>query len=162
MKKTLLTILLSSTILFSNQIVEQNNSTIGENVLEYEKVLKRLQEKKDYEEAIRLEKAKILEESNIVVQPMDPVNFNVIGTISVDGKGYAYLLTKENKVLKTNIGMVIDGNIIKSITSYGINIEKKEHTAFLPIITNQIQEIDVIFSNGNNRVGSDNQSDMNH
>ena len=141
--------LLSGLTLFANQENKVNNENINNpNVLEYEKILKRLQEKKDYEDQIKLEKEKIIQESNSN-KPKEPINFNVIGVIKVQDKHYAYLLTKENKILKANIGMNIDGHNIISITNYGINIENDNQKTFLPIVTNQIQEIDVIFHNSN-------------
>lgn len=141
--------LLSGLTLFANQENKVNNDTVNNpNVLEYEKILKRLQEKKDYEDQIKLEKEKIIQESNSN-KPKEPINFNVIGVIKVQDKHYAYLLTKENKILKANTGMNIEGHNITSITNYGINIENNNQTTFLPIVTNQIQEIDVIFHNSN-------------
>ena len=132
----------------SNVLIEKKEVVNKENILEYEKILKRLQEKKDYEDQIKLEKEKIIQESNSN-KPKEPINFNVIGVIKVQDKHYAYLLTKENKILKANIGMNIDGHNIASITNYGINIENDNQKTFLPIVTNQIQEIDVIFHNSN-------------
>lgn len=141
--------LLSGLTLFANQENKANNDNINNpNVLEYEKILKRLQEKKDYEDQIKLEKEKIIQE-NSSSKPKEPINFNVIGVIKVQDKHYAYLLTKENKILKANTGMNIDGHNITSITNYGINIENDNQKTFLPIVTNQIQEIDVIFHNSN-------------
>lgn len=164
LKKITLAILLVNSVVFAEvniksqdnslNIKEQNNNVEkkevvnNENILEYEKILKRLQEKKDYEDQIKLEKEKIIQESNSN-KPKEPINFNVIGVIKVQDKHYAYLLTKENKILKANIGMNIDGHNIASITNYGINIENDNQKTFLPIVTNQIQEIDVIFHNSN-------------
>ena len=104
MKKIILISLISSAFLFGNPIQNtQPNKNVQSdkkveqeaNLLEYEKILKRLQEKKDYEEAIKLEKQKIQEE-NTKVKEMKPLNFNVIGVIKVQNKNYAYLLTKDN------------------------------------------------------------------
>lgn len=132
----------------SNVLIEKKEVVNKENILEYEKILKRLQEKKDYEDKIKLEKEKIIQESNSN-KPKEPINFNVIGVIKVQDKHYAYLLTKENKILKANIGMNIGGHNITSITNYGINIENDTHKTFLPITTTQLKESDVIFHSAN-------------
>ncbi len=164
LKKITLAILLVNSVVFAEvniksqdnslNIKEQNNNVEkkevvnNENILEYEKILKRLQEKKDYEDQIKLEKEKIIQESNSN-KPKEPINFNVIGVIKVQDKHYAYLLTKENKILKASQGMTIDTHTISSITSNGITIKNSSEEKFLPVITNQIQEIDVIFHNSN-------------
>lgn len=144
--------LLSGLTLFANEdnkVNKVNNDNMNNpNVLEYENILKRLQEKKDYEDQIKLEKEKIIQESKSK-KPKESIDFNVIGVIKVQDKHYAYLLTKQNKILKANTGMNIDGYNITSITNYGINIENNEEKTFLPIVTNQIREIDVIFHNSN-------------
>lgn len=132
----------------SNVLIEKKEVVDKENILEYEKILKRLQEKKDYEEAIKLEKQKIQEE-NTKVKEIKPLNFNVIGVIKVQNKNYAYLLTRDNKILKANVGMDIEGNKIVSIDNYGVNIENDTHKTFLPITTTQLKESDVIFHSAN-------------
>lgn len=132
----------------SNVLIEKKEVVNKENILEYEKILKRLQEKKDYEEAIKLEKQKIQEE-NTKVKEIKPLNFNVIGIIKVQDKNYAYLLTTDNKILKVGVGMDIDGNKIISIDNYGVNIENDTHKTFLPITTTQLRESDVIFHTSN-------------
>ena len=132
----------------SNVLIEKKEVVNKENILEYEKILKRLQEKKDYEEAIKLEKQKIQEE-NTKVKEIKPLNFNVIGVIKVQNKNYAYLLTRDNKILKANAGMDFEGNKIVSIDSYGVNIENDSHKIFLPITTTQLKESDVIFHSAN-------------
>ena len=153
MKKIILISLISSVFLFGNPIQNtQPNKNVQSdkkveqeaNLLEYEKILKRLQEKKDYEEAIKLEKQKIQEE-NTKVKEIKPLNFNVIGVIKVQNKNYAYLLTKDNKILKANVGMDFEGNKIVSIDNYGINIENNSHKTYLPITTSQVNESDIIF-----------------
>ncbi len=157
MKKIILISLISSAFLFGNPIqntqpdknVQSDKKVEQEaNLLEYEKILKRLQEKKDYEEAIKLEKQKIQEE-NTKVKEIKPLNFNVIGVIKVQNKNYAYLLTTDNKILKVGVGMDIDGNKIISIDNYGVNIENDTHKTFLPITTTQLKESDVIFHSAN-------------
>lgn len=132
----------------SNVLIEKKEVVNKENILEYEKILKRLQEKKDYEEAIKLEKQKIQEE-NTKVKEIKPLNFNVIGIIKVQDKNYAYLLTTGNKILKVGVGMDIDESKIISIDNYGVNIENNTHKIFLPITTTQIKESDVIFHSAN-------------
>lgn len=132
----------------SNVLIEKKEVVNKENILEYEKILKRLQEKKDYEEAIKLEKQKI-QEKNTKVKEIKPLNFNVIGIIKVQDKNYAYLLTTDNKILKVGVGMDIDGNKIISIDNYGVNIENDTHKTFLPITTTQLRESDVIFHTSN-------------
>ena len=100
MKKIILISLISSAFLFGDPIQNTQPEKKVEqkaNLLEYEKILKRLQEKKDYEEAIKLEKQKIQEE-NTKVKEIKPLNFNVIGVIKVQNKNYAYLLTRDNKI----------------------------------------------------------------
>lgn len=157
MKKIILLSLISGAFLFGNPIqnidlnknVQPNKKVEQEaNLLEYEKILKRLQEKKDYEEAIKLEKQKIQEE-NVKVKEIKPLNFNVIGVIKVQNKNYAYLLTKDNKILKANIGMDFEGNKIVSIDNYGVNIENDSQKTYLPITTSQVNESDVIFHSAN-------------
>ena len=157
MKKIILLSLISGAFLFGNPVqntqpdknVQSDKKVEQEaNLLEYEKILKRLQEKKDYEEAIKLEKQKIQEE-NTKVKEMKPLNFNVIGVIKVQNKNYAYLLTRDNKILKANAGMDFEGNKIVSIDSYGVNIENDSHKIFLPITTSQVKESDVIFHSAN-------------
>ena len=64
----------------SNVLIEKKEVVNKENILEYEKILKRLQEKKDYEDQIKLEKEKIIQESNSN-KPKEPINFNVTGVI---------------------------------------------------------------------------------
>ena len=157
MKKIILLSLISSAFLFGNPIQNtQPNKNVQSdkkveqeaNLLEYEKILKRLQEKKDYEEAIKLEKQKIQEE-NTKVKEIKPLNFNVIGVIKIQNKNYAYLLTKDNKILKANVGMDFEGNKIVSIDNYGVNIENDSHKTYLPITTSQVNESDVIFHSAN-------------
>ena len=157
MKKIILLSLISGTFLFGNPVqntqpdknVQPDKKVEQEaNLLEYEKILKRLQEKKDYEEAIKLEKQKIQEE-NVKVKEIKPLNFNVIGVIKIQNKNYAYLLTKDNKILKANVGMDFEGNKIVSIDNYGVNIENGTHKTFLPITTTQVKESDVIFHSAN-------------
>ena len=132
----------------SNVLIEKKEVVNKENILEYEKILKRLQEKKDYEDKIKLEKEKIIQESNSN-KPKESINFNVIGVIKVQNKNYAYLLTKDNKILKANVGMDFEGNKIVSIDNYGVNIENDSHKTYLPITTSQVNESDVIFHSAN-------------
>lgn len=151
MKKIILLSLISGAFLFGNPVQNtQSDKKVEQeaNLLEYEKILKRLQEKKDYEEAIKLEKQKIQEE-NVKVKEIKPLNFNVIGVIKVQNKNYAYLLTKDNKILKANVGMDFEGNKIVSIDNYGVNIENDSHKTYLPITTSQVNESDVIFHSAN-------------
>lgn len=147
MKKIILLSLISGAFLFGNPVQNtQPDKKVEQeaNLLEYEKILKRIQEKKDYEEAIKLEKQKI-EEENKKVKEMKPLNFNVIGVIKVQNKNYAYLLTRDNKILKANVGMDFEGNKIVSIDNYGVNIENDSHKIFLPITTSQVKESEIIF-----------------
>lgn len=147
MLKTLIFGSIISLSLLHAEAVSQQPSNIDQSgKLEFEKVLKNLQEKKNTET-----------NNNLPNLSLDTTNantgsdFNVIGTINIGSSKYCYLLVDSNRVIKASTGMTIKNKKIEEIGDYGITIsDKSKGTSYLPILTNQIQESDIVFSNKDN------------
>lgn len=98
-----------------------------------------------------------LKNSNLSIPPLDVStssnsDFNVIGTINIGTSKYCYLLIDSNKIIKATQGVVIKNKKIEDISEYGITIsDKNKNTSYLPILTTQIQESDIIFSTRENK-----------
>ncbi len=108
--------------------------------LEFQKVLKSLQEKKSND--------------NLPILPLDTTSnstvtndLNVIGTVTIGMNKYCYLLVEGNKVIKATNGMTIKNKKIEEISDYGITVSDKNKTTYLPILSAQVQESDIAFSN---------------
>lgn len=121
------------------------NSPEQNGKLEFEKVLKNLQEKKATEGA------------TLPIPPLDSIttnpssDFNVIGTLKIGSNKYCYLIVDSNRVIKATEGMTIKNKKIEEINDYGITIsDKSKNNSYLPILTSQIQESDIVFSNRDN------------
>lgn len=144
LKKILLSSIISISLLQAEAVTQQPNNTDQAGKLEFEKVLKNLQEKKNVES-----------NNNLPTLPLDTANatsnssdFNVIGTINIGSNKYCYLLVDSNRVIKASAGMTIKNKKIEEIGDYGITVsDKSKNTSYLPILTNQIQESDIVFSN---------------
>lgn len=146
LKKILLSSIISLSLLQAEVVTQQPNNTDQTGKLEFEKVLKNLQEKKNTES-----------NNNLPTLPLDTTtvstgsDFNVIGTINIGSTKYCYLLVDSNRVIKASAGMTIKNKKIEEIGDYGITIsDKSKSTSYLPILTNQIQESDIVFSNRDN------------
>jgi hypothetical protein len=84
------------------------------------------------------------------------VGFNVIGTMSVNGKSTAWLINKENKIIRAGVGVVVDGKEIQSINQYGVQFKGAGSGGFLPIMTTMVSEQDVVFKNRDAQQSSNN------
>ncbi len=75
------------------------------------------------------------------------MEFNVIGTMSVNGKNTAWLISKENKLIRVAEGVGIEGKTITAINQYGVKVKSQSQgTLFMPVMTTQVNESDVVFN----------------
>lgn len=91
--------------------------------------------------------------------------FNVLGTMSINGKTTAWLLNKDNKVIRAGENVRVDGKQIDSITQYGVSYHDIMGTGkgFMPIMTTLVNENDVVFSTReNNQQNQSSQSSSNN
>lgn len=141
MKNKILLLLLVGTALFANNASDSNtdkNIPIPQ-VLEFEKILKSAQAKKN--EVLPIPE---IEDTKTI----SDVGFNVIGTINIGNSSFCYLMLESNKIIKATAGMSIKNKKIEEINEYGITVsDKSKNTIYLPILTNQVVEEDVVFSN---------------
>lgn len=113
----------------------------------------------------KLQFQKILQEKNedkqknngLPIPPLDvdtnkSAEFNVIGTVNIGANKYCYLLVDSSRVIKATTGMTIKNKKIEEISEFGISIsDKSKNISYLPILTTQIQESDIIFSTRENK-----------
>lgn len=141
MKNKILLLLLVGTALFANNASDSNtdkNIPIPQ-VLEFEKILKSAQAKKN--EVLPIPE---IEDTKTI----SDVGFNVIGTINIGNSSFCYLMLESNKIIKATAGMSIKNKKVEEINEYGITVsDKSKNTIYLPILTNQVVEEDVVFSN---------------
>ena len=141
MKNKILLLLLAGTALFANNASDSNtdkNIPIPQ-VLEFEKILKSAQAKKN--EVLPIPE---IEDTKTI----SDVGFNVIGTINIGNSSFCYLMLESNKIIKATAGMSIKNKKVVEINEYGITVsDKSKNTIYLPILTNQVVEEDVVFSN---------------
>lgn len=141
MKNKILLLLLAGTALFANNASDSNtdkNIPIPQ-VLEFEKILKSAQAKKN--EVLPIPE---IEDTKTI----SDVGFNVIGTINIGNSSFCYLMLESNKIIKATAGMSIKNKKVEEINEYGITVsDKSKNTIYLPILTNQVVEEDVVFSN---------------
>lgn len=139
--KNKILLLLVGTALFANNALDSNtdkNIPIPQ-VLEFEKILKSAQAKKN--EVLPIPE---IEDTKTI----SDVGFNVIGTINIGNSSFCYLMLESNKIIKATAGMSIKNKKIEEINEYGITVsDKSKNTIYLPILTNQVVEEDVVFSN---------------
>lgn len=148
MRKILLTsaFLLASTLHANNNVDSNNNQNEQSKpqVLEFENVLKKMQEKKNNE--INTPQLPVLGLG--AVSEVQGLDFNLIGIVNIDGSKYCYLLVESNKIIKAIAGMTIKNKKIEEINDYGIQIsDKNKNSMYIPIMTNQVLESDILFSN---------------
>lgn len=132
------------------QVLAQQKNNGEPEILQYEQVLKRLQEKSAQEESAKATSNSQNNTNGTNQQTTSTSNgdFNVVGIAKIDNESYCYLLTPENKVIKAKQGMIIKGKKINSIVEFGIYIsDSNNNEGYLPIIENQVNEIDVTFFN---------------
>ncbi len=146
LKKIIFNAIISLSLLQAETVTQQPNNTDQTGKLEFEKVLKTLQEKKNS-----------VNNNNLPTLPLETAtvttdsNFNVIGTVTIGNDKYCYLLVDSNHVIKASAGMTIKNKKIEEIGDFGITItDKSKNTSYLPILTNQVQESDIVFSNREN------------
>ena len=139
--KNKILLLLVGTALFANNASDSNtdkNIPIPQ-VLEFEKILKSAQAKKN--EVLPIPE---IEDTKTI----SDVGFNVIGTINIGNSSFCYLMLESNKIIKATAGMSIKNKKVEEINEYGITVsDKSKNTIYLPILTNQVVEEDVVFSN---------------
>lgn len=144
MKKTILTTLALFICANAENLPNQQQNLNQPQVLEFEKVLKNSQDKKN------------LESSNLPIPPLETsssgTDFNVIGTVIIGNNKFCYLIVDSNKFIKATLGSTIKNKKIEDITEYGITISEKSKTSYLPILTSQIQESDIVFSSRENNI----------
>lgn len=135
--------------LFANNVIMENK-TINDvekekpQVLEFENVLKKLQEKKNNE--LNMPPLPPLEFGG--VGDIQGVEFNVMGIVNIGSNKYCYLLIESNKIIKATVGMTIKNKKIEEIADYGIHVsDKSKNSMYIPIMTNQVLESDIAFSN---------------
>lgn len=119
-------------------------------ILQYEQVLKRLQEKAAQEESAKATSNTQNNNANSGLSTNTTSNsdFNVVGIAKIDNESYCYLLTSENKIIKAKQGMIIKGKKINNISEFGVYIlDSNNNEGYLPIVENQVNEIDVTFFN---------------
>lgn len=139
MKKILLSALVACNLLYANPSEKNDDMGNEPQVLEFEKVLKELKNKKSELPPIST--------LNIENKELVKVDFNVIGTVKIGDKKYCYLLLNSNKTIKAVEGMHLKEIKISEITDYGINIiDDNGKSSFLPIIQEQINESDITFA----------------
>lgn len=139
--KNKILLLLTGTALFANNALDSNidkNIPIPQ-VLEFEKILKSAQAKKN--EVLPIPE---IEDTKTI----SDVGFNVIGTINIGNSSFCYLMLESNKIIKATAGMSIKNKKIEEINEYGVTVsDKSKNTIYLPILTNQVVEEDVVFNN---------------
>lgn len=141
-------LIFSSIAIFNLNAADNNtvdtNTQIQPQVLAYQEILKNKQEQN---------KANMLQIPPIEQNSNTAFDFNVIGTVNINNSKYCFLLVESNRVVKATIGMVIKNKKIEDINEYGINISdsKSKNITFLPILTKDIDESDIVFVNKDNK-----------
>lgn len=138
-------------------------------LLEYEKILKRMQDNKEAEEKLKLEKEKneakinnMKNEQRLTVRKKDPINFSYVGLITIQDKKIAYIsldransFNNNSKIVKVGLGDYLeDSNYqVTKITENGVTIialneetlDENEipRSIYLPIVNMQTPDIDI-------------------
>lgn len=71
---------------------------------------------------------------------------NVIGTMIIGSRKTAWLIGRDNKVMRATEGVVIDGKKLTRITPYGADYAGEGEKGFLPVMTSIVNESDIVFS----------------
>lgn len=106
-------------------------------VLEYEKILKDMQDRKKQLPDLIPPVAQ-----SFVAREIDSGFPEVVllGTTQINNKKYCYIsLSGTRKIIKATIGMKIKDKVIKEIGDYGITYLDKDKSVFLPIVTTPIE-----------------------
>lgn len=131
-----------ASIVATNLLANSTSPTEMPNVLGFEKILKNGIDKK--------EAAKELVDLPMLSLPETQavnVDFNLTGTLAIGNTKYCYLVVESNKIIKATVGMTIKNKKIVEINEYGINVSDGKNNTFVPILTSQIQEKDIVFTN---------------
>ncbi|MFA6395671.1 MAG: hypothetical protein WCW84_06855 [Sulfurimonas sp.] len=72
--------------------------------------------------------------------------FNVIGVMSIAGKNSAWLINKDNKLIRVAPKVEVEGKTITEITGYGAYYKDGAgQKGFMPVITPSVNEKDIEF-----------------
>lgn len=129
----------ATSLLAVNLFANVTNTSEMPNVLEFEKILKKGIDKKDLKESVTLPTLPVLESPS--------VDFNLTGTITIGNTKYCYLVVEANKIIKATTGMTIKNKKIVDINDYGITVNDGKSELFIPILSSQVQERDIVFTN---------------
>ena len=72
--------------------------------------------------------------------------FNVVGSLDINGKKIAWFLSKEGKLIKAKKGLWIGGKEILDINDYGVSLRDGADKLFMPILVTKIEENNIAFT----------------
>lgn len=72
--------------------------------------------------------------------------FNVVGSLDINGKKIAWFLSKEGKLIKAKKGLSIGGKEILDISDYGVTLKNGPDKLFMPILVTKIEEQNIAFT----------------
>lgn len=84
--------------------------------------------------------------SSAIAPSIQAFEFNVVGTLNIDGRKIAWFLSKEGKLLKVKKGLSVGGKEVLDVSEYGVTLKDGVDKVFMPVLHTKIEESNIAFS----------------